>query len=555
MPFYQKRGIIPNKRHIQFRDDKNNLYWEELVSREGFSSIYSNIYHKNPPTVVNKVGDFNPLKLEAWTGTHRHHHLTTHKLDSSGDAISARVPLFFNSDCVLYKAHVNSSMTDYYRNGHHDEIIFVQFRDSIRERWDGKRLGIKGVKSKLGFEMAYTADKFKEISPEFSKFNSVLFFDFNNDVRDKKSNNEDLYSLIEQFKNMSSYPENFDPEKEKFYDIISLAPEENSANVAQVLKSNFRYRNIIKKDELLNEFQSTSDKNKLLEIKQKISIKSAETNLDGIALIEIMRQLREVKTEEEVVLMEKASKISAIGQVEVMKAMNPNLSEMEIQGIHEFVYKKYNVEYEGYPSIVGGGHNGCILHYIDNTKLNIGNDLVLMDLGAEYHGYTADVTRTIPANGVFSKEQKIIYDIVYEAQEAGINASVIGADFRAPHKAAVKVIAKRLVDLGLIKQENEVRKYFPHGTSHYVGLDVHDPGTTGPYKANSIITVEPGIYIPEYSECDSKWWGIAVRIEDTILITNNGPINLSADAPRRSDEIEKLMKKKSPLDSFVLPKI
>ena len=437
----------------------------------------------------------------------------------------------------------------------YDEIIFVQFRDSIRERWDGKRLGIKGVKSKLGFEMAYTADKFKEISPEFSKFNSVLFFDFNNDVKDKKSNNEDLYSLIEQFKNMSSYPENFDPEKEKFYDIISLAPEENSANVAQVLKSNYRYRLVLNKDELLNEFQSTSDKNKLLEIKQKISIKSAETNLDGIALIEIMRQLREVKTEEEVVLMEKASKISAIGQVEVMKAMNPNLSEMEIQGIHEFVYKKYNVEYEGYPSIVGGGHNGCILHYIDNTKLNIGNDLVLMDLGAEYHGYTADVTRTIPANGVFSKEQKIIYDIVYEAQEAGINASVIGADFRASHKAAVKVIAKRLVDLGLIKQENEVRKYFPHGTSHYVGLDVHDPGTTGPYKANSIITVEPGIYIPEYSECDSKWWGIAVRIEDTILITNNGPINLSADAPRRSDEIEKLMKKKSPLDSFVLPKI
>ena len=432
----------------------------------------------------------------------------------------------------------------------YDEIIFVQFRDSIRERWDGKRLGIKGVKSKLGFEMAYTADKFKEISPEFSKFNSVLFFDFNNDVRDKKSNNEDLYSLIEQFKNMSSYPENFDPEKEKFYDIISLAPEENSANVAQVLKSNFRYRNIIKKDELLNDFQSTSDKNKLLEIKQKISIKSAETNLDGIALIEIMRQLREVKTEEEVVLMEKASKISAIGQVEVMKAMNPNLSEMEIQGIHEFVYKKYNVEYEGYPSIVGGGHNGCILHYIDNTKLNIGNDLVLMDLGAEYHGYTADVTRTIPANGVFSKEQKIIYDIVYEAQEAGINASVIGADFRAPHKAAVKVIAKRLVDLGLIKQENEVRKYFPHGTSHYVGLDVHDPGTTGPYKANSIITVEPGIYIPEYSECDSKWWGIAVRIEDTVLITSNGPVNLSSDAPRKSEDIERLMKKKSPLVKY-----
>lgn len=440
-------------------------------------------------------------------------------------------------------------------NSNYDEIIFVQFRDSVRERWDGKRLGVKGVKSKLGFEKVYTTDKFKEISPEFTQFNNVLFFDFKNDVRDKKSNNEDLYSLIQQFKNMSNYPINFDPEREKFYDIISLAPEENSANVAQVLKSNFKYRNVIKKDVLLNEFQSTDDKSKLTEIKKRISIKSAETNLDGIALTEIMRQLREVKTKEELVLMKKASKISAIGQVEVMKAMNPDLSEMEIQGIHEFVYKKYNVEYEGYPSIVGGGHNGCILHYTENTKLNVGNDLVLMDLGAEYHGYTADVTRTIPANGVFSKEQKIIYDIVYDAQEAGINASVIGASFRAPHLAAVKVIAKRLIEIGLIKNENEVRKYFPHGTSHYVGLDVHDPGTTGPFKANSIITVEPGIYIPNNSECDSKWWGIAVRIEDTVLITSNGPVNLSSDAPRKSEDIERLMKKKSPLDSFVLPKI
>ncbi len=125
MPFYQQRGKAPNKRHIQFRDNDGNLYWEELISREGFSSIYSNVYHKNPPTVVNKVGDFNPLKLKAWTETHRHHHLTTHGLDSSGDDISARIPLFFNSDCVLYKAHVDSSMTEYYRNGHHDEVIFV----------------------------------------------------------------------------------------------------------------------------------------------------------------------------------------------------------------------------------------------------------------------------------------------------------------------------------------------------------------------------------------------------------------------------------------------
>lgn len=436
-----------------------------------------------------------------------------------------------------------------------DELIFVQERDKLREMWNGKRLGPEGVKSKLGFKLAYTADKLTEIAPDFSTFDSVLFFDFKNDVRDNKGNVNDLFSLIEKFKIMSNYPIDFNPEKEKFYDVISLAPNENSANVAQVLKSNLRNRPSLKDDKLLNEFQSASSQETLLEIKQKITLRAAESNLDAIALSEIMRQLREIKTEEELVLMSKAAKISAIGQVEVMKAMNPSLSEMEIQGIHEFVYKKYNVEYEGYPSIVGGGHNGCILHYIENTKLNVGNDLVLMDLGAEYHGYTADVTRTIPANGYFSEEQKAIYDIVYEAQEAGIKAAVVGADFRAPHNAAVEVIKQGLIDLGIISDPKDYRKFFPHGTSHYVGLDVHDPGTTGPYRANSIITVEPGIYVQDKSDCDPKWWGIAVRIEDTILITENGPLNLSIDAPRKSDEIEKIMKKSSPLADFILPKI
>ncbi|MDA8641462.1 aminopeptidase P N-terminal domain-containing protein [Flavobacteriaceae bacterium] len=436
-----------------------------------------------------------------------------------------------------------------------NELIFVQERDKLREMWNGKRLGPEGVKSKLGFKLAYTADKLTEIAPNFSTFDSVLFFDFKNDVRDNKGNVNDLFSLIEKFKIMSNYPIDFNPEKEKFYDVISLAPNENSANVAQVLKSNLRNRPSLKDDKLLNEFQSASSQETLLEIKQKITLRAAESNLDAIALSEIMRQLREIKTEEELVLMSKAAKISAIGQVEVMKAMNPSLSEMEIQGIHEFVYKKYNVEYEGYPSIVGGGHNGCILHYIENTKLNVGNDLVLMDLGAEYHGYTADVTRTIPANGYFSKEQKAIYDIVYEAQEAGIKAAVVGADFRAPHNAAVEVIKQGLIDLGIISDPKDYRNFFPHGTSHYVGLDVHDPGTTGPYRANSIITVEPGIYVQDKSDCDPKWWGIAVRIEDTILITENGPLNLSIDAPRKSDEIEKIMKKSSPLANFILPKI
>ncbi|MEX0287517.1 MAG: M24B family metallopeptidase [Flavobacteriaceae bacterium] len=236
-----------------------------------------------------------------------------------------------------------------------------------------------------------------------------------------------------------------------------------------------------------------------------------------------------------------------------MKAMHPNMSETEIQGIHEFVYKKYGSEFEGYPSIVGGGHNGCILHYTDNNKPKVGNDLVLMDLGAEYHGYTADVTRTIPANGKFTKEQKLIYDIVYKAQEAGIKASKVGAPFQAPGRAAQKVVAEGLLELGIISEEKEARTYFPHGTSHYLGLDVHDRGTYQNFKHNTVITVEPGIYIPEGSDCDQKWWGIAVRIEDDILITDKGPVNLSAMAPRTTEAIEEVMKKPSPLDDFVLP--
>jgi homogentisate 1,2-dioxygenase len=125
MPFYQSRGQLPNKRHIQFRDDDGNLYWEELISREGFSHIYSNVYHIHPPTVVKKVGDIVPVEMEAWEQEHRHHHIQTRKLKSLGDSISSRIPLFFNTDVILSKANAVDSMDYLYRNGHHDECLFV----------------------------------------------------------------------------------------------------------------------------------------------------------------------------------------------------------------------------------------------------------------------------------------------------------------------------------------------------------------------------------------------------------------------------------------------
>ena len=125
MPFYQKRGEIPNKRHIQFRDNSGNLYWEELISREGFSHMYSNVYHIHPPTGVEAVGEFKKKELIATDKTHRHHHIRTTNLDSNGDAISSRIPLFFNSDVVISKAHVNESMDSLYRNGNADEVLFI----------------------------------------------------------------------------------------------------------------------------------------------------------------------------------------------------------------------------------------------------------------------------------------------------------------------------------------------------------------------------------------------------------------------------------------------
>ncbi len=126
MPFYQKRGKIPPKRHTQFRDSRNQLYWEELISREGFSSIYSNVYHLQPPTAVEAVGDFRPIVLESWKNQHRAMHVMTNRIKSGGDAITARIPLFFNSDCIIFKAHIKESMTYLYRNGHRDELLFIQ---------------------------------------------------------------------------------------------------------------------------------------------------------------------------------------------------------------------------------------------------------------------------------------------------------------------------------------------------------------------------------------------------------------------------------------------
>lgn len=268
---------------------------------------------------------------------------------------------------------------------------------------------------------------------------------------------------------------------------------------------------------------------------------------------ELTAALREIKTTEEIDLLRKAVEISCQGQNEVMKAVNPNMSELEIQGLHEYVHKKYGAESVGYGSIIGAGENGCILHYMENTKTKVGTSMLLMDVGAEYHGYTADVTRTIPVDGKFSTEERQIYQLVYDAQEAAFKTLKDGSKWADATAAAQQVIADGLINLGIIKNKNEVRKYYPHGLGHHIGMDVHDRGTYDKLKKDMVITIEPGIYIPEGSNCDKKWWSIAVRIEDDLLITENGYELLSHFAPRKIEDIERKIAEKSAVDDFKLP--
>lgn len=380
--------------------------------------------------------------------------------------------------------------------GQYDEIIFVQMRNELSEMWTGRRLGEEGVKKQWGLEFAYANKEFKRYNLDFSKFDKVLFFDFQNDVRDNPRDSSDLADLIVQFKQKANYP---DPTR------IPVQKEPQ------------------------------------------------KSNLDSRSLNGLMAQLRGIKTPEEVELIRKAVLVSCQAQIEVMKALRPGMSELEVQGIHEFVYKKYHAEDVGYPSIVGSGHNGCILHYEENYKPTIETkDLILMDLGAEYRGYTADITRTIPISGKFSPEQKQIYELVLKAQEEAMKICKPGTTFADLTKATRVVIDQGLKDLGIVK-EGEQHRYYPHGCCHHIGLDVHDKGEYDKLQPGMAITIEPGIYIPENSKCDPKWWGIAVRIEDDYLLTVDGHDHLSSHAPRKIEDIEATMKLPSPLDSFVLP--
>jgi Xaa-Pro aminopeptidase len=267
-------------------------------------------------------------------------------------------------------------------------------------------------------------------------------------------------------------------------------------------------------------------------------------NLEIKNLYSALAEMRSVKSTDEIAVLQKAIDATVTAHVEAFKSAEPGMKEYELQAVIEYCYAKNGSEYPGFPSIVGSGPNTCILHYDANRRTMQDGDLVVMDLGSEMQGYSADVTRTIPVNGTFSQAQREIYEIVLKANEESIKEFRPGVSPSVPSQKAVDIITDGLLKLGIIKDKERARDYYLHGISHHIGLDVHDPGPWGkPYAPGMILTVEPGIYIPEGSPCDKKYWNIGVRIEDDVLITSDGNRVLSAGAPKSVKDIEALMKK------------
>ena len=268
-----------------------------------------------------------------------------------------------------------------------------------------------------------------------------------------------------------------------------------------------------------------------------------------------LHDMRLYKSAAEVAVMREAGEISARAHVRAMKACQAGVYEYQLEAdiLHEFAHS--GARYPAYNSIVGGGDNGCILHYVENQDALKDGDLVLIDAGCELEYYAADITRTFPVSGRFSKEQKALYQLTLDAQQAAIDTIKPGNHWNEPHEASVRTITAGLIELGLLQGDLEAlikaedyKEFYMHRIGHWLGMDVHD---VGDYKVGGewrvleegmCMTVEPGIYVaPDNIQVESKWRGIGIRIEDDIVITKDGCDILSKDVPKSVAAIEALM--------------
>lgn len=274
-----------------------------------------------------------------------------------------------------------------------------------------------------------------------------------------------------------------------------------------------------------------------------------------VQLGQYLHELRLFKSSQEIEVMRQAAVITGEAHARVMSVTRPGMYEYQLEAELEYCFVRLGARTPAYPSIVGGGSNACVLHYIQNDDVLRKGDLVLVDAGGEYESYAADVTRTFPVSGKFSKAQAELYELVLEAQQAAIDQVRPGNQWNQPHDAAVAVITAGLIRLGLLQGEVDdlieaktYKKYYMHKTGHWLGLDVHDVGEYQVggqwrvFETGMVTTIEPGLYISD--DCDeapARYRGVGIRIEDNVLVTRSGNEILTSSIPKTIAEIERLM--------------
>jgi Xaa-Pro aminopeptidase len=364
---------------------------------------------------------------------------------------------------------------------HNHSVLFNRLRDKTAEIWFGRRLGQEAAPEKLGVDRALA---FSEID-------------------------EQLYQLL------------------------------NGLDVVYHAQGEYPYADAI-----------------LFTALDKLR-KGSRQNLTAPASITdwrpIVHEMRLFKSPEEIDVLRRAGEISALAHTRAMQVCRPGMFEYQLEGeiLHEF--NRHGARFASYNTIVGGGENGCILHYTENESELRDGELVLIDAGCEYRGYAGDITRTFPINGKFTPAQLEIYDIVLASLDAALTLFRPGTSIQDVTSDVVRIMITGLVKLDILKgdvdqllADNAHRAFFMHGLSHWLGLDVHDVGVYGPDRSRTlepgmVLTVEPGLYIAPDADVPPQYRGIGIRIEDDILITENGNENLTASVVKRADEIEALM--------------
>jgi Xaa-Pro aminopeptidase len=365
---------------------------------------------------------------------------------------------------------------------HGESILFCRERDPEREGWDGPRSGTEGAVEQFGMDDAYPIADLDEILPSLLEGRTRVYYHFGRDAE-------------------------FD---------LKLIGWLNRVRAMMRM--------------------------------------GAQPPHEFLELGHLLDEQRLFKSKDELKLMQRAADISIQAHEVAMRASRAGVREYELQAEIERVFRMHDAV-PAYGSIVGAGPNACVLHYVANSGQAQDGDLVLIDAGAEYRGYASDITRTFPVNGRFSKEQRALHDLVWVAQSAALAQALPGVAYEAGHNAAVQTLTEGLLKLGLLKgtpekniAEGHYKRFYRHKTGHWLGLDVHDvgdyriDGESRLLEPGMVFTIEPGLYISaDDKSVHAKWRGIGIRIEDDVLVTNDGHRVLTDKLARSADEIEALM--------------